>query len=211
LHLTLDEQETAADCFTQCPDGSPEAIAGLIESMALAGRETEARAVLSAYSGDVSVPPVSVARCLLDKDPAAARQVVRHADAAPSAFEAARWRFLTGFVLRRSGARREAREQLRLAEAVFEDLGASAWGARVRSELKASGETLRKGPEGQSLTPGELRVATLVAEGRSNKEVAAALFLSTKTVEFHLARAFRKLGVSNRTALSARIGDRRLD
>lgn len=207
LHLTLDEPQAAAECFSTCLEASPDAAAGLVEALVRSGREAEARAVLGAYPGDVTVPPVSVAHCLLERDESAARRVVQHAATAPSTFDAARWRFTAGSMLRRSGARREARQQLRLAEGVFEGLGATMWADRARSELRASGATIRRGPEGPTLTAGELRVANLVAEGRSNKDVAAALFLSTKTVEFHLGRVYQKLGVSNRTALGARLRD----
>lgn len=77
-----------------------------------------------------------------------------------------------------------------------------AWSERVVAELRASGATLRRDPSGRELTPGERRIAGLVAEGHSNKEVATLLHLSPKTVEFHLGRVYRKVGVSNRTALA---------
>jgi DNA-binding CsgD family transcriptional regulator len=85
--------------------------------------------------------------------------------------------------------------------------GAQPWVARVNGELRASGATLRRVAENEQLTPSELRIATLVAEGRSNKEVAALLVLSPRTVEFHLGHAFRKLGVPNRTALARAISE----
>jgi DNA-binding CsgD family transcriptional regulator len=78
--------------------------------------------------------------------------------------------------------------------------------ARAEAELRTSGATLRASPVESELTPSEQRIARLVAEGRSNKEVAALLFLSPKTVEFHLGRIFRKLEVENRTALARRLG-----
>ena len=83
--------------------------------------------------------------------------------------------------------------------------------ARAREELRASGATLRRRDQGDALTPSERRIAELAAEGRSNKEVATALFLSPKTVEFHLGNAYRKLGVGNRTELAVRLRDARVN
>ena len=71
-----------------------------------------------------------------------------------------------------------------------------------RRGAAASGATLRKDPSGRELTPSELRIASLVAEGHSNKDVGALLHLSPKTVEFHLGRVYRKVGVGNHTALA---------
>lgn len=205
LFLTLDEPQSAAESLSLCREWSPDVVVARVEALVRSGREDEARAVLTDQPGDVTTPALAAARCLLDRDGPAARRLLQVVDAAPSTFDAARWRLIAGSVLRRAGARREAREQLRLAHEVFEGLGATAWSAQARSELQASGATLRRGPEGPALTAGELRVAQLVAQGRSNKEAAAALFLSTKTVEFHLGRVYQKLGVTNRTALGARL------
>ena len=171
----------------------------------LAGRADEAADLLT-RAGDAAGSG-SVARCLLDRDEPAARRLTEHADIAVSTFDAARLRLTAGTVLRRLGARSDARRQLRLAETTFTELSTLPWLERVQAELRASGATLRRRPEGQELTAAERRVASLVAEGRSNKEVAQALFLSPKTVEFHLGRAFRKLGVQNRTTLAARHGE----
>jgi DNA-binding NarL/FixJ family response regulator len=101
--------------------------------------------------------------------------------------------------------RREARATLEEALAVFERIGAALWAERARGELKRiSGRAASPG----ELTPAEERVAALVAEGKTNREVAAALFLSERTVEGHLSRVFGKLGIRHRTelprALSAR-------
>ena len=115
---------------------------------------------------------------------------------------AARTLLLHGERLRRDGRRREARRQLRAALERFEEFQAEPWSERTRRELRASGERLRRDAgAGDELTPQELQVALQVAEGKANKEVAAALFLSPKTVEFHLGRIYRKLGVSSRAEL----------
>jgi DNA-binding CsgD family transcriptional regulator len=104
-----------------------------------------------------------------------------------------------GAAQRRLKRRREARETLEEALSVFEGIGAALWAERARSELRRiSGRAATPG----ALTPAEERVAALVAEGKTNKEVAAALFLSDRTVEGHLARIFGKLGIRHRTELS---------
>ena len=120
------------------------------------------------------------------------------------AFACARTEQSFGERLRRAGHRRDARDQLRQALETFEELGATPWRERAAAELRASGETLRRRRphEGEELTPQELQIALLVAEGRTNKDVGAALFLSHKTVEFHLGHIYRKLNVSNRTEAS---------
>jgi DNA-binding CsgD family transcriptional regulator len=105
-----------------------------------------------------------------------------------------------GAAQRRIGRRREARATLEEALAVFERIGASLWAERARAELKRiSGRAATPG----ALTPAEQRVAMLVAEGKTNKEVAAALFLSDRTVEGHLSRIFGKLGVRHRAEIAS--------
>jgi DNA-binding CsgD family transcriptional regulator len=103
-----------------------------------------------------------------------------------------------GATLRRAKRRREARTTLEEALAIFERIGAALWAERARAELKRiSGRAATPG----ALTPAEQRVAALVAEGKTNREVAAALFLSERTVEGHVSRIFGKLGVRHRTEI----------
>jgi DNA-binding NarL/FixJ family response regulator/tetratricopeptide (TPR) repeat protein len=118
-------------------------------------------------------------------------------------FAVARTRLSYGERLRRSGRRTDARGQLRAALATFDELAAAPWGERARAELRASGETARRRDisTGDELTPQELQVAAHVADGKTNREVGAALFLSHKTIESHLARIFRKLGIHSRAEL----------
>jgi DNA-binding NarL/FixJ family response regulator len=135
-----------------------------------------------------------------------------HAAAAqPQPFEAARTELAVGEQLRRARRRAEARVPLRSALATFERLGARTWADRARSELAASGERARRRTDEaamrEELTPQELRIARMVAEGASNKEAAAALFLSPKTIEYHLASVYRKLGVRKRAALGRALED----
>lgn len=126
-------------------------------------------------------------------------------------FAAARTRLAYGERLRRSGRRLDAREQLHQALDVFERLDAGPWAERSRSELRATGERVRaRGPAtSEELTPQELHVAVLVAEGKTNREVGAQLFLSPKTIEWHLGHVYRKLGVRSRTELSLTLGAQR--
>jgi len=110
-----------------------------------------------------------------------------------------------GAVQRRMKHRREARETLEEALAVFERIGAELWADRARAELRRiSG----RAPTTGALTPAEERIASLVAEGRTNREVAAALFLSERTVEGHLSRVYGKLGVRSRTELTRELAAR---
>ena len=119
-------------------------------------------------------------------------------------FERARTELTYGEFLRRARRRVEAREHLRTALDVFEALGATLWAERAQLELRASGQTARKrDPSTRAeLTPQELQIARFVAEGHTNREVAAQLFLSPRTIAFHLRNVYRKLGINSRTALA---------
>jgi DNA-binding CsgD family transcriptional regulator len=120
-------------------------------------------------------------------------------------FDRARTQLAYGELLRRARRRVDAREQLRAALATFEDLGAQPWADRAVQELRASGESARKRDVTTTteLTPQELQVATLVRQGLSNREVAAQLFLSPRTIDFHLRNVFAKTGITSRTELAA--------
>jgi DNA-binding CsgD family transcriptional regulator len=122
----------------------------------------------------------------------------------PSAFERGRLLLCWGERLRRDGRRVEARRRLGAALDGFEALGARPWAERAAGELRAGGARARRGPKarGDTLTAQELQVALVVCEGLTNKAVGARLFLSPRTVETHLAHAFRKLGVHTRTELA---------
>ena len=135
------------------------------------------------------------------------REALSHHDLRAVPYERARTQLAYGERLRRDRRRIEARIQLRSALDTFEGIGTMLWAERARGELRASGETARKRDAStlDELTPQELRVARLVTSGASNKDVAAQLFLSRRTVEYHLGKVFLKLGVSSRTEL-ARVG-----
>jgi DNA-binding CsgD family transcriptional regulator len=117
--------------------------------------------------------------------------------------ELARSRLLYGEWLRREGRRVDAREQLRVAREALLAMGAEGFAERARRELLATGEKVRKRSDDtrDELTPQEAQIARLAREGRTNPEIGAELFLSARTVEWHLKKVFTKLGISSRRAL----------
>ncbi len=119
-------------------------------------------------------------------------------------FEAARTALLLGERLRRTQRPGEARTHLRMAWETFEQAGARPWARRAQQELRAAGESGQAPPVAVlgALTPQELRIAGLVAEGLSSKQIAAQLFLSPRTVEYHLYKIYPKVGVGSRTELA---------
>ena len=110
---------------------------------------------------------------------------------------------LTCSTARRERRRQEARTHLRAALESFRGLGAVPWEERAEAELRATGETTRKREPStlDQLTPQELQVAGLVADGLTNREIAAQLYLSPRTIDYHLRKVFSKLGISSRTEL----------
>jgi DNA-binding CsgD family transcriptional regulator len=119
----------------------------------------------------------------------------------------ARTHLLYGEWLRRERRRLDARQQLRIAHELFSDFGVEAFAERARVELEATGEHARKrSPDTlDELTPQETQISLLVAEGLTNREIAARLFISPSTVEYHLRKVFRKLDVKSRTQLARRV------
>jgi DNA-binding CsgD family transcriptional regulator len=117
----------------------------------------------------------------------------------------ARTELAFGEHLRRARRRVDARAHLRAALALFQELGASPWADRAAAELRASGETARRRDVSTAtdLTPQERQVAALVRQGLSNRDVAAQMFVSPRTVDFHLRNVFAKLGVASRAELTA--------
>ena len=147
------------------------------------------------------------ARALELHGPAPRPAAVSSASAA-APFERARTLLAWGGRLHRARRRADARERLRAALEVFESLGAKPWAELAAAELAAAGARRRRvGDRDDSLTPQELRVTRAAAAGATTREIAADLFLSPKTVEFHLGSVYRKLGVRSRAALAARVAE----
>ena len=186
-----------------------------IEAAIRAGERETARAWLDAFerwsqSTGTSWTRAVVLHCraLLSEDESEADRrfsaaLDAHAEAARP-FERARSELAYGEFLRRARRRVEAREHLRAALDGFEALGAALWAEKARVELRASGQTARKREPSTraELTEQELQIARFVAEGLTNREVAAQLFLSPRTIDFHLRNVYRKLGITSRTALA---------
>jgi DNA-binding CsgD family transcriptional regulator len=142
-----------------------------------------------------------------DGDPEAHyREALRQHAVSGRPFEHGRTELLYGEWLRRGRRGTEARAHLRTALTLFDRTGAVPWAERARAELRAAGEPAAAGapaPDRLSLlTPQELQVVRLAASGATNRDIAAQLFISPRTVSHHLYRAFPKLGVTNRTALA---------
>jgi DNA-binding CsgD family transcriptional regulator len=121
----------------------------------------------------------------------------------------ARTHLLYGEWLRRERRRIDARAELRTAHELFSEFGMEAFAERARVELEATGERARKRTVDtlDDLTPQEAQISRLAAQGHTNREIAAQLFISPSTVEYHLRKVFRKLGVKSRTQLANRFRD----
>src|SRR4051794_48446 len=222
LDLALGDWQRAFDglaAVTEARPGFGNAVIALssapdrVEAAFRAGRPDDARAALAPFESWAehtampwAQPTVAKCRALLLTDDEATQEFERavslSADARP--LDAARTRLLFGEHLRRQRRRADARAQLRAAVDGFEALGATPWAERSRAELRATGESTHKRDPAAlaELTPQELQVARLVADGLSNKEVAAHLFLSPRTIDAHLRSVFSKLGVTSRTQLA---------
>jgi DNA-binding NarL/FixJ family response regulator len=183
----------------------------LVDAYVRAGRLTDATELVELYARNVSqrrIAPAVLARLrgLVAADGAAPhfREALELHAAGPAPFELARTQLAYGGWLAAAGRRDEAREPLRAALAGFEQVEARPFADRARRELRAAGAAARSAPAraAEELTPHELRVAQLVAQGLTNREAAAALFVSAKTIEHHLRNVFRKLGVRRRTELA---------
>lgn len=131
-------------------------------------------------------------------------EALRRLSETRSAPQLARTHLLYGEWLRRQRLRGESRDQLHSALQMFEASGLEAFAERTRVELRATGERVRRRVPGlpEELTPREAQIAALVSEGEGNRQIAAQLFVSPSTVEYHLSKIFRKLGVTSRTQLA---------
>jgi DNA-binding CsgD family transcriptional regulator len=192
-------------------------LADFIEAAARSGRHSEAVEALdrlatraTAAGGRFGLGCLARCRALVADDNAAEehhRQSIDLLDDNNSATELARSRLLFGEWLRRQRRRRDARSELKTAHEMFVRMGASGFAERTRIELLATGEKVRKHivEAATHLTPQESQIAGLVAKGHTNREVAAKLFISAATVDYHLRKVFQKLGVSSRTQLAREV------
>jgi DNA-binding CsgD family transcriptional regulator len=224
LELSLGNYEAAAACLDKvCESDAPvignSALPELAEAYARIGQRERATAAVQRYAERALATGTPLARGLLYRSqallagPGQAREKYEQAidllAGSPGMLELARAHLLYGEWLRRQRRRREARDQLRTAFDMFDAIGADAFGERARVELRATGERVGKRDVGapEELTPQETQIAALVSQGEANREIAARLFISPSTVEYHLRKVFRKLGVTSRTQLARRILD----
>lgn len=196
--------------------GHVPALPDVVETLTALGRLDDAEAVLVELEAQAhalqhrwATPAAGRCRAVLALARGESERALDLADQAAAGFEAAGFPFdrgrsllAAGDALRRLGQRRHAGQRLKEADRVFESLGARLWHERAERELRRAAPRPRRDEE---LTEAERRVAVLVAAGRTNREVAAELFTTVSTVEAHLTRIYRKLGVRSRTELARRV------
>jgi DNA-binding CsgD family transcriptional regulator len=192
----------------------------LVEAYVRAGRTDDAKRLLGRFEelahqtgGAWALGVAARCRGLLGAEQAFETefsQAVEDLEWARAPFELARTQLCLGERRRRARRRIDARGPLRAALETFENLGARPWADRAQVELAASGERAkRRDPTAaERLTPQELQVALAIARGTTNREAAAELFLSPKTIEFHLGHIYRKLGIRSRSQLTRLLADR---
>lgn len=190
----------------------------LIEASVRTGRMVQARAAFplveettSAAGTDWALGIEARMRALIDEGDEAEddyEEAIERLGRTSIRVQLARTHLLYGEWLRRRGRRGDAREQLHTAHEFFKDFGMAGFAERARLELEATGGSARRRTPTtvDELTPQETQVARLAAEGVTNREIGTRLFISSSTVEYHLRKAFRKLGVRSRTQLADRIG-----
>jgi DNA-binding CsgD family transcriptional regulator len=186
----------------------------LVDIYLRVGRNQEAAEAAEGFERDASAKaqPWALARAARCRGLLTAQDKSnRHFDTASTlhgqttdAFETGRTHLAYGSRLRRERHRVRAREQLRAAVDVFDLLGADPWSEMARAELAATGETARRRDQTtlSDLTPQELQIALRLSAGRATRETAAALFLSPKTIEYHMRNIYRKLGIGSRSELT---------
>ncbi|HEY1456620.1 MAG TPA: AAA family ATPase [Candidatus Dormibacteraeota bacterium] len=231
LEQGLGRPDRALEHFQEClrflqevsiddPDLSP--APDIVDVLVHLGRAAEAREINAAYQQSAlakgqpfALARAARARALLAGESSYSAEyedALRHHEATSDAFEKARTELYFGERLRRGRRRIDARRHLREALKAFDQLGAAPWSERALAELQASGETAtaRGDRYRQQLTPQELQVGLMLAEGATTREAAARLFLSPKTVEYHLRHVYDKLEVRTREDLrNALVGQAR--
>ncbi|HTI32242.1 MAG TPA: AAA family ATPase [Miltoncostaea sp.] len=217
---TLERRYRATGAFHPLLDGHG---GDIVETLIRAGEEQHAREVLGflreqAERAGAAWTMAALERCrgMLATDATfeghMAAAMALH-DRTDTPFERARTLLALGERRRRARRVRQAREPLGAALEAFESLGAARWAEWARRELRAAGTRARPAPPASTgaLTPQELQVALSAARGATNRETATALLISPKTVEYHLARVYAKLGVRSRAELAARMAARTSD
>ncbi|MEV0806480.1 LuxR C-terminal-related transcriptional regulator [Micromonospora sp. NPDC050200] len=216
LELGLGRPEAALQQLAAIPPTGIAAIsaADQIEAAIRSGRPELAKEPLARYlawARHVRQPSTDAialrCRALVEEDEAHFAQAVHLHEEDTQPYEKARTQLAYGEWLRRARRRADARAQLRGALETFDRLGSELWAERARAELRATGDVpaapRRTGDPLSVLTPQERQVVRLAADGASNRDIAAQLFLSPRTVGYHLYKAFPKLGVTSRTQLAA--------
>jgi DNA-binding CsgD family transcriptional regulator len=211
---------SAAEAVLEDPDDlsfGPFATVELVEAASRIGRadaavpaleRLEAATIASGAPWGVAIAARSRA-LLSDGDAADAlyRDAIDRLTPTALRVDLARSHLVYGEWLRRERRNVDAREQLRIAHGFFSDFGMEGFAERARVELRATGEHARSRSveTTNELTPQEAQISQLVAEGATNVEIAAQLFISPSTVEYHLHKVFRKLGVKSRTQLARHV------
>jgi DNA-binding NarL/FixJ family response regulator len=207
----VQQEEIADPCWTRFA-------VDLVEALIEVAQIDEAQSLLEWYEGNAlrlgrNAALAQSLRCRgllaasvgdFDTSLAAFERALAEHDRSRLPFDRARTLLAYGSARRRAKQKAPARQMLELGLAEFERLGARVYAARTRDEL---GRISGRSPSGGVLTPTEQRIAQLVAEGRSNKEVAAAMFVTAKTVETNLSRIYAKLGIHSRTELARRLAE----
>jgi DNA-binding CsgD family transcriptional regulator len=220
LDLTLGRPEEATERFlllTAIERPEYDSLVGLwsipdlIEAAARSGRLDETAERLDRYKRWVQYSPSAPRRSVLarcralegDGDVREHFEAALAPDGFVSPFLMARTELLYGEWLRRQRQRREARPHLRRAADLFRQVGTTPWEERAEAELRATGEKARERDPStlDQLTPQELQIAGLVASGMTNRQIAAQLYLSPRTIDYHLRKVFSKVGVASRTEL----------
>ena len=212
-----DDALTAARQASQDPHDPPRALPELIEAATRCGVPEDAADALERLSNttqasgtDWGLGTEACSRALLSDGDAAERlyrESIERLSRTGVRLAHARAHLLYGEWLRRERRRLDAREQLRTAHELFTEFGMEAFAERARVELEATGEHARKRSveTRDDLTPQEAQISRLAADDATNQEIAAQLFISASTVDYHLRKAFRKLGVKSRHQLKQRL------
>jgi len=223
LHLGLGRYREATAAAARAARGNlgpftAQALPDLVEAAVRSGENSVAEEALARLASCADVPDSNWAAGLLARSNALVTgtesdylEAVERIGRTRLRFELARTRLLYGEWLRREGRRSDARAQLREAHEEFVTMGADGFAERARHELLATGEKVRRRTVDtlDELTPQEEHIARLARDGRTNPEIGAELYISARTVEWHLRKVFGKLGISSRRELADALPQRR--